>query len=286
MATYNTTNYEEQGGDKWVVGGELEISGTFDVNADLLMADDAHVYLGDGSDVGIEWDTAATPDQLIFSAAADDTLITVGNGTKDFDLDWYMADSDTKIALDASGDKLEFGQDNHGIDVYFYGDTADHRVYWDETNDTWEFGQDNHGVAVNFFGETANVVVNWDEANDTWKFGVDDTGVTVNFYGATADKIVVWDEASDMWEFGKDDTGVDVKFFGASSGAFLQWDEANDALLVDGGQSYLIKAAASGDGSIQTGTLTNDTIGTTSEDGYFVVNIGATSYKVPFWADD
>ena len=32
--------------------------------------------------------------------------------------------------------------------------------------------------------------------------------------------------------------------------------------------------------------LSNDTIGTTAEDGYIVVEVNGTSYKIPFWADD
>lgn len=34
------------------------------------------------------------------------------------------------------------------------------------------------------------------------------------------------------------------------------------------------------------GALTNDTVGTTPEDGYLVINIAGTTYKVPFWKDD
>lgn len=32
--------------------------------------------------------------------------------------------------------------------------------------------------------------------------------------------------------------------------------------------------------------LSNDTVGTTVEDGYIVVEVNGTSYKIPFWADD
>lgn len=32
--------------------------------------------------------------------------------------------------------------------------------------------------------------------------------------------------------------------------------------------------------------LSNDTIGTTAEDGYIVVSVGGTQYKIPMWLDD
>jgi len=48
--------------------------------------------------------------------------------------------------------------------------------------------------------------------------------------------------------------------------------------------TYVLKAT-DGQG-VTLGTLTNDTIGTTAEDGYLSINIGGTEYKIPFWADN
>ncbi len=33
-------------------------------------------------------------------------------------------------------------------------------------------------------------------------------------------------------------------------------------------------------------TLTNDTIGTTAEDGFLSFDVGGTTVKVPYWIDD
>jgi hypothetical protein len=32
--------------------------------------------------------------------------------------------------------------------------------------------------------------------------------------------------------------------------------------------------------------FTNDTVGTTPEDGFIKIDVGGTTYKIPFWADD
>ena len=32
--------------------------------------------------------------------------------------------------------------------------------------------------------------------------------------------------------------------------------------------------------------FTNDTIGTTAEDGFITIEVNGTTYKIPFWADD
>lgn len=91
---------------------------------------------------------------------------------------------------------------------------------------------------------------------------------------------------SQRFDFGADDHGCDVYFYGATSGAFLRWDETNDRLEVDGGQSELIRFVADGDGGVTIGGLSNDTIGTTAEDGYIAIVVNATTYKIPFWEDD
>lgn len=84
---------------------------------------------------------------------------------------------------------------------------------------------------------------------------------------------------------GKDDYGYDVTMYGATSGCFWRWDESVNTIVRDGG-SVFVKAVASGDGGITVGTFSNDTIGSTTEDGYIVIQVDATEYKVPFWEDD
>ena len=54
--------------------------------------------------------------------------------------------------------------------------------------------------------------------------------------------------------------------------------------LADAEITYTLKLA-DGEGAT-VGALSNDTVGTTTEDGYISINIGGTEYKVPFWEDD
>ncbi len=47
---------------------------------------------------------------------------------------------------------------------------------------------------------------------------------------------------------------------------------------------FTVKTTASG--GVQLGTFTNDTIGTTAEDGFIVIDVNGTEYKIPFWQDN
>lgn len=86
---------------------------------------------------------------------------------------------------------------------------------------------------------------------------------------------------------GKDDYGYDVTMYGATTGVFWRWDESEDKVVRDGGSIY-VKAVADGDGGITLGALTNDTGALTGAncDGYIVIEVADTEYKVPFWQDD
>lgn len=98
----------------------------------LQFADSETLTFGDDNDVTIQWDGT----DLDILAAADDTVITVGNGTNDFDLTWYMADANTTVKFDASANTVDFGADDYGVDVTFHGATAGVFWRWDESADT------------------------------------------------------------------------------------------------------------------------------------------------------
>lgn len=57
-------------------------------------------------------------------------------------------------------------------------------------------------------------------------------------------------------------------------------------LYTDMVMSALLAVSADGKGSVALATFSNDTVGTTPMDGYFVIKVGATAYKVPFWQDN
>lgn len=57
-------------------------------------------------------------------------------------------------------------------------------------------------------------------------------------------------------------------------------------LYTDMAATSTIEVSADAMGGFTIGAFSNDTIGTTPQDGYFMVKVGATSYKVPFWQDN
>lgn len=67
----------------------------------------------------------------------------------------------------------------------------------------------------------------------------------------------------------------------------LQKLKGNADAAIDLSDATLTVTLKLSDGSGATlGTLTNDTIGTTPEDGFLSIDIAGTTYKVPFWADN
>ena len=48
--------------------------------------------------------------------------------------------------------------------------------------------------------------------------------------------------------------------------------------------TYVLKTAATAGATLSA--FSNDTIGTTAEDGYLSIDIAGTEYKIPIWADD
>lgn len=72
-----------------------------------IISDDVFLAFGTSKDVTIEWDTAATPDQLTMLPLADDTIFQIGNGTLSFDLKLFGATASDLVLWDASESNLE-----------------------------------------------------------------------------------------------------------------------------------------------------------------------------------
>lgn len=61
----------------------------------------------------------------------------------------------------------------------------------------------------------------------------------------------------------------------------------DDALdISEGTYSNAMKVNADAAGPFVAAAFSNDTIGTTAEDGYLKINVGGTIYKIPAWLDD
>lgn len=129
------------------------ISGALDCATVLIdeyaFKDNEALAFGNGSDVSVVWNGT----NLVISAAADDTLIEIGDAgatQKSFDLKWYgnEANGASYLLADASGNlistvgialtlggKLTVGVDDTGYDVQFFGATAGCSMLWDESED-------------------------------------------------------------------------------------------------------------------------------------------------------
>lgn len=171
-ATYKPAVYRKQGGDELVIasGGTLtvESGGTIAVEdgasvtleASTVYGDDETCIFGDSSDVTIEWDTAATPDQLQVAAAADDTILSIGVSAetqKSFDLKWFAneASGASYLYCDASanliyttGVDIQIKDD----DVLILGSTTTNA----ETKITLEFDETTTGIGQFKIGDLSN----------------------------------------------------------------------------------------------------------------------------------
>lgn len=153
-AGYSHFGEDAKGHDLKVFGNTTNKYMFWDASADTLHIkgtlefDDAEeLKFGAGSDVSIQWDGT----NLIISAAADDSLIEIGDAAetqKSFDLKWYggAASGASYLLADASdnlistvgialtlGGKLTVGADAIGHDVQFFGATPGCSMLWDES---------------------------------------------------------------------------------------------------------------------------------------------------------
>ncbi len=246
----------------------LHVEGTLDVTTQLVETfsfDDAEpLKFGAGEDVTIQWDGT----NLIFTAAADDSLIEIGDAgatQKSFDLKWYgnAANGSDYLYFDASANLVY----TNGIDLQF------------KDNDFLVFGTGSGG--------TGDVTIRWDGtdlvmqatgASAAWNIGAASHVINTTITG----KLTV----------GVDDTGYDVQFFGATSGCSMLWDESEDQLVITGpDDAPALKLA--GAGSISAGDY--EGVGAAWADGgkpafvddqkYMLIDIGGTVYRIPLWAN-
>ena len=68
------------------------------------------------------------------------------------------------------------------------------------------------------------------------------------------------------------------------NGVELAEGTVTNAIKVDATATNVINLAAGAGGT--ESAFTNDTIGTTAEDGFITIVVNGSTYKIPFWADD
>lgn len=234
----------------------------------VVLGDDEKITFGTGLDVTVEWDTAATPDELQFVPNADDTVIGFGVAAatqKSFDLRW--------LANEANGAS------------YLYADASANLLY--TTGVDLQFKDSDYLVFGTGAGATGDVTMAWDGTD----LDMVATGASAAFnLGATGH--VLNTTLTGTLTVGVDDTGHDVKFFGATSGCSVLWDESEDQLVVTGPADVPALKIA-GAGSISAAAYA--AAGTAWADGgtpqfaadqkYLLIDVAGTVYRLPLWAN-
>lgn len=104
-------------------------SATIEAGA-IVLGDDEKITAGASSDVTLEWDTAATPDQLQLACVADDTLFSIG----------------VSATPQLSFDLKIYGNGNNGVD-YLYWDASANKLY-STGAPTLQIGESTTGVTT------------------------------------------------------------------------------------------------------------------------------------------
>lgn len=247
----------------------LYIKGTLDCDTEIVQEfsfdDDAALKFGTGEDVSVVWDGT----NLIVAAAADDTLIEIGDADatqKSFDLKWYggTAAGASYLYFDASANVVY----TTGIDLQFKDDDA--LVFGTGIGPAGD-------VAVSYDGNSLNIIPS--AASDAMEVGADGYALNTTIKGTLT--------------VGKDDTGHDVKFYGATAGCSMLWDESEDQLVITGpDDAPALKIAGAGSISAEayaaSGAAWSDggTPAFVADQKFLLINVAGTVYRIPLWAND
>lgn len=216
----------------------IDSTGVPTVTIGQFFPDDIPIRLGNtiaASDILIEWDTAATPDALLFTAAVANTPFIIGDATYTMDIRFFGAGS-TGV-WDASANTLTLnGGDIYLLDsdILAFGDAQDVLITWDATNLTIKPATDDTGAIVigdgttdmdlKWTGGASTDFVNFDMSIKTAVF--DDVDIKVT------DDTVIW-------------IGTATNNATADGDISIKWDATN----------LLIEAAAAQDtGQIRLGS--------------------------------
>lgn len=183
----------------------------------FALGDDVFLKFGASDDVTIDWNAAGGLDVL---AAADNSVITFGTGTKSFDLKVFGGDTSTYVYFNADGGsgstgEWAFGVDDHGVDVKFYGATASSYALWDESANELVF-------------DGADL---WLKDSDTLEFG-DASDVVLAWDGTDLDVTAAADDS--VIKFGTGTNSFDVWVYGNTANAYALWDASEDKLALMG----------------------------------------------------
>lgn len=210
----------------------IDTSGNITIGTTLSFADNETLYFGTGSDVGIVWDAT----NLIISAAADDSLIEIGDSAvtqKSFDLKWY-------------------GNGASGVD-FLYLDASDNLIY--TTGIDLQFKDNDFLVFGTGAGAGGDIAITWNATQLVMTSVAASSGFLIGAAGN-----VINSTQHGTVTVGVNDTGYDVKLFGATTGKYLLWDESADQLIVVGSMALTGSETITGDITLQNTTMTNSIV--------------------------
>lgn len=206
---------------------------------DLRLKDNDQLIFGDGSDVLIDWDGT----NMQWTAAADDSTIILGNGTNDFDLQWFASDAGDYVLFDASAAVVDL------IDVNI--DLDDDSLI--------RFGSSNDFTIQCIAGSPNTLRITGD--SERIDIGVANGGMDMYWFSNTTGRYMYWDEDS----FNLDMININLRldddailYFGTDQDASINWDNTNSTLDVGGNVVITGTLAVSGAFDIGNFTFADD----------------------------
>lgn len=282
----------------------LELNG-----ADFNLEDTDYLQLGASQDVAVTWDETVTTG-LKITAAANNTMIYLGNDTNDFDITYYMAGG--TVVADASGntvtvDGIELRMND--ADEVKFGDAQDVTMAWDGTDfdvlavaddSVFKYGNGTQSFDLWWYGDAATNTLVADASANTVTF--DDVDLVMGdsdvlYFGDSSDIYMRWDgtdfdvlgTANSVINWGVDDDGFDIKYFGDTSGSYVLWDQSDNRLEFDGSDINLQDSDILQFGDAQDVTLdwdgTNLDILGAADDEIIRFGNGTNSFDVIWYGD-
>ncbi len=229
----------------------------FEDSTSLMFGTGAGAGVGNAGDVEIRWDGT----DLDILAAANNSILKIGNGTNSFDV-WIMGGAaGTYISWDASANDLKF-EDSCSL-MFGTGGAAgpgtagDVELRWDGTdldllatanNTIFKIGDGTTSFDVWLFGSSASAYVSWDASANDLKF---EDSVSLMFGtgagagpGNAGDVELRWD-ATDLdliaaanntvFKVGDGTNSFDLWLYGSSASNYILWDASANTMQPVGG---------------------------------------------------
>jgi hypothetical protein len=306
-------------------GQDIEIFGDtsgvkiyFDASDDQLeFSDSAYLSFGNAQDVTIEWDGANLE---ILPKTYDTGAFHIGNGTLSFDFKWFSSAAAKYVLFDTVLEQLILYDINLNITgtsktvatmtSTLTGATADNAWEITVTDSQTNSSGYSRGLYISCTAGGAKTA-----SGEHNSLGVDltVTGATPyayisSFYMTTSGNPTIG--LASALSIYMDDMGTALasqhildlqtgnptasaastretyarfRNHGTGTPTSMFFAQANNNAKA---ATYFLEQDANTVGPSETGTFTNDTIGTTVEDGFINILMGATAAKIPFWYDN